>query len=498
MKMKMKMRMMSPVNPPRTPTRGSCHSPLPDAKPSAILSAEHQKGKPVISLFTAICLVVANMIGTGVFTSLGFQIGDLPSGFVILLLWLIGGICAFCGALCYAELSAALPRSGGEYHLIGRTLHPALGFLAGWLSSTVGFAAPIALAAMALGRYASEIIWSGQDFYLAIQIPGTTWTTPPLTSDTLIALAVVGAVTLIHFRGAGIGSWFQNTATTLKLALIAFILFQGMTFTPGEAVHFTLQPGDGVLLHSTAFAVSLIYVMYAYSGWNAAAYVVGEIRDPARNVPRALLIGTGLVTVLYVGLNAVFLHTTPAAALKGKIEVGMIAGEYIFGETGGRIIGGFICLGLIASCSAMIWVGSRVSATMGEDIVALRFLSIRDRGGAPRVALLVQLFIIAVLLTTATFEKVLVYIQFGLTLCSVLTVIGLIRLRIREPNLPRPFRVPLFPVAPIIFLGVSGWMLYHIWRDKRDETLAGLVTIALGLVIYFVSPRPSAAKSSPP
>lgn len=438
------------------------------------------------------------MIGTGVFTSLGFQIGDLPSGFVILVLWLIGGVCALCGALCYAELSAALPRSGGEYHLIGRTLHPALGFVAGWLSSTVGFAAPIALAAMALGRYASEVIWPGQKFFISFAFPFTAWTSPTFSSDTGIALAVVSAVSLVHFRGAGVGSWFQNTATTLKLLLITSILVAGLTVRPGEPVHFTAQPGDGALLQSTAFAVSLIYVMYAYSGWNAAAYVVGEIRNPSRNVPRALLIGTSLVTVLYIALNAIFLHTTPAAALKGKIEVGVIAGDYIFGGTGGRVIGGFICLGLVASCSAMIWVGSRVSATMGEDIVALRFLSNRDRHGAPRVALLVQLLIIAILLTTATFEKVLVYIQFGLTLCSVLTVIGLIALRLREPDLPRPFRVPLFPLAPLIFLGVSGWMLFHIAKDKPQETWAGLATIAAGSVIYFVSPKTSAAKSSAP
>jgi APA family basic amino acid/polyamine antiporter len=438
------------------------------------------------------------MIGTGVFTSLGFQIGDLPSGFVILVLWLIGGVCAFCGALCYAELSAALPRSGGEYHLIGRTLHPAAGFLAGWLSATVGFAAPIALAAMALGRYASEVLWPGQHWSFSYALPGTAWTSPAISSDTAIALAVVAGVSLVHFRGAAVGSWFQNTITTLKLLLITFILIAGVTVQPGEAIHFSPQAGDGTLIGSTAFAVSLIYVMYAYSGWNAAAYVVGEIREPARDVPRALLIGTGLVTVLYVALNAVFLHTAPAAELKGKIEIGVIAGEYIFGATGGRIIGGFICLGLIASCSAMIWVGSRVSATMGEDIAALRFLSWRDRSGAPHVALLVQLLIILTLLTTATFQKVLVYIQFALTLCSVLTVIGLLVVRIREPDLPRPFRVPFYPAAPIVFLAVSGWMLSQIAREKPQETLAGLATIAVGLVIYFVSPRISAAKSSPP
>jgi len=436
------------------------------------------------------------MIGTGVFTSLGFQVGDLPSGFVILLLWSVGGICAVGGALCYAELSAALPRSGGEYHLIGRTLHPSLGFLAGWLSSTVGFAAPIALAAMALGRYGSEVLWPGQPGGFSLSIPLLGVSLPPMSYDTVIALTVVAAVSLVHYRGSGVGSWFQNTATTLKLLLIAVILVAGFNLSPGEPVTFAPQSGDGTLIHSKAFAISLIYVMYAYSGWNAAAYVVGEIRDPSRNVPRALIIGTGLVTVLYVALNAVFLHTTPTDALKGKIEVGVVAGEHIFGATGGRIVGGFICLGLIASCSAMIWVGSRVSATMGEDIVALRFLSIRDRNGAPRIALLVQLVIISVLITTATFEKVLVYIQAALTLSSVLTVIGLIVLRIREPDLPRPFRVPFFPVTPIVFLTVSGWMLYNIYHEKPRETWAGLATIAAGLVIYLVSPKAPTAKST--
>jgi APA family basic amino acid/polyamine antiporter len=301
----------------------------------------------------------------------------------------------------------------------------------------------------------------------------------------------------VHYRGAKLGSAFQNTATTLKLLLICVVLAAGVTIRPGEPVHFSPQPGDSQLLLAPAFAISLVYVMYAYSGWNAATYIVGEIRDPARNVPRALLFGTGLVTLLYVALNAVFLYATPAGALKGKIEVGLIAGEHIFGQTGGRIVGGFICLGLIASCSAMIWVGSRVSATMGEDVAALGWLSRRDQHGVPHAALLVQLAIIATLITTATFEKVLVYIQFGLTLCSFLAVVGLMVLRVREPNLSRPFRVPFYPWIPLIFLGVSGWMLFHIAKDKPTESLAGLATIAAGWLVYFVSPRRSPAKHSP-
>jgi len=409
------------------------------------------------------------MVGTGVFTSLGFQVGDLPSGFVICLLWAIGGVCALTGALCYAELAAALPRSGGEYHLLGRTLHPALGFLAGWLSSTVGFAAPIALAAMALGKYFSGV--AGHEHSSAA------------------ALVAVTLVTIVHLRGIRFGAIFQDSATLFKLALITVVFISGLIFGHAQPVNFGPGPDTGKLVTSQAFAISLIYVMYAYSGWNAATYIVGEIRDPARNVPRALLIGTGIVTVLYVGLNAVFLYTTPMEKLRGHVEVGMIAGEAIFGPTGGRIVGGFICLGLIASISAMTWIGPRVSATMGEDLGVLRWLAPKTPGGTPQVALLVQYLIVTTLIVTSTFEAVLVYIQFGLTLFSALTVAALMVLRVREPELARPFRVPLYPLTPLIFLVISVWMLWHIVKDKPAESIAGLATLAAGLLLFFFSPK---------
>lgn len=421
------------------------------------------------------------MIGTGVFTSLGFQVGDLPSGFVICLLWAIGGVCALTGALCYAELAAALPRSGGEYHLLGRTLHPALGFLAGWLSATVGFAAPIALAAMALGKYFTGIVghWEPTKFFgMALEQPATT-----------AALVAVTLVTVVHLRGIRFGAIFQDSATLFKLALIVTVLISGLIFGHAQPVSFAPGPDAGKLVTSQAFAISLIYVMYAYSGWNAATYIVGEIRDPARNVPRALLIGTSIVTVLYVGLNAVFLYTTPMESLRGHVEVGLIAGQAIFGPTGGRIVGAFICLGLIASISAMTWIGPRVSATMGEDLAALRWLAPKAPGGTPQVALLVQYLIVATLIVTSTFEAVLVYIQFGLTLFSALTVVALMVLRMREPGLARPFRVPLYPLTPLIFLSISVWMLWHIVKDKPTQSIAGLATLAVGLLLFFFSPK---------
>lgn len=419
------------------------------------------------------------MIGTGVFTSLGFQVGGLPSGFTILLLWVLGGACALCGALCYSELSAALPRSGGEYHFIGRTLHPMLGFLAGWLSATMGFAAPIALASMALGTYAEGLGSSGEKFVSNL----------PLGVPQIVGLVTVGSMTLVHLSGLRFGALFQNIATVLKLALISCVIIAGFCVDHVEPVYFLPSPGDAALVASAPFAVSLVFVMYAYSGWNAASYIVGEIRDPVRNVPRALIIGTSLVSLLYVALNIVFLRTTPMAALEGKLEVGLIAGEHIFGPTGGRIVAGFICLGLIASISAMTWIGPRVTATMGEDLRALRWLAVRQAGNIPKVALLTQAAVVAALILTSTFEKVLVYVQFGLTLFSFLAVLGMMILRWCEPELPRPFKTPGYPLTPLVFLAISGWMLWHIAQDKPGESLAGLATVATGLLVYLLSPK---------
>lgn len=428
------------------------------------------------------------MIGTGIFTSLGFQVGDLPSGFAILVLWAVGGVCAMCGALCYAELAAALPRSGGEYHLLGKTLHPALGFMGGWLSVTMGFAAPIALAAMALGRYAEGVLFPGSGHVFGISLDG--WTSPLFPdSGGVGALLVVAMITVIHLIGLRIGSAFQNVATVTKIALILVLFAAGFFTGSPQPVRFIPQSGDLDLVTSGPFAVSLIYVMYAYTGWNAATYIVGEIRDPGRTVPRAIVGGTLLVILLYVGLNAVFLRSTPIDELRGEVEIGLIAGRHIFGESGGNIVGGFVCLGLIASISAMTWIGPRVAATMGEDLAAFRFLSHRNKHGVPDRALLLQLLIVAALIVTSTFETVLVYIQFALSLSSFLVVIGFCLLRWRHPDLPRPFRAPLFPLTPLVFLAISGWMLWHIAADKPLESLAGVVTLGAGLLIYFLSPK---------
>lgn len=424
-----------------------------------------------ISLITATAIVIANMIGTGIFTSLGFQVGDLPSGFVIVVLWAIGGLCAFCGALAYGELAAAMPRSGGEYHFLSKAFHPCVGFVAGWLSATVGFAAPIALAAMALGKY----------------FGGISTSVPPLA----VSLAVVMLVTFIHAQGVHVGARFQNVATWLKVLLILVFIVAGLAAPEAEAQPVSFLPGEGdwKLITSPPFAISLVFVMYSYAGWNAATYIVDEVREPRRNVPLAVAIGTFFVSLLYIALNAVFMRVTPLGELAGKVDVGHAAADHIFGATGGSIMSGLICLGLVSSISAMTWVGPRVTMVLGQDVSLLSPLSRLTSSGVPLRALLVQLAIVVVLLLTASFEKVLGYVQFSIQMCSFLTVCGLIRLRRTHPDLPRPLRCWGYPVTPVLFLAISAWMMAYQMKEHPSESIAGLLTVAAGLLIWKISSR---------
>jgi APA family basic amino acid/polyamine antiporter len=418
-----------------------------------------------IGFFTACGIVIANIIGTGVFTSLGFQLPEIHSGFALLMLWIVGGIVALCGALSYGELSAALPRSGGEYHFLSAIYHPALGFMAGFVSATVGFAAPIALAAMAFGKYFQGVFGFG--------------------SPTALSFVLVWITALVHMSGLKFGSAFQNLSTLLKVLLIVVLIGAGMAVHPKQPITFWPQSGDVMAIFSSAFAVALVFVMYSYSGWNAAVYITGEIEQPQKNVPRSLFCGSLVVLLFYTGLNAVFLATTPAQEMTGQIEVALISGKRIFGEEGGRIVGGIICIGLISAISSMTWIGPRVTMSMGEDHWLLRFLGQKNRQGIPVYSILLQLLIVNVLLLTGSFELVVVYIGFSLLLCSLLTVFGVIVLRQTRPELPRPYRVWAYPLPPLIFAAITLWMMIYLLKSRPVESLSGLATMLVGFMLYF-------------
>ncbi len=423
---------------------------------------------------TVTAVVIANMIGTGVFTSLGFQLLELRSGFVLLALWAVGGIAAVCGAMTYAELGAAMPRSGGEYNFLARIYHPAAGFVSGWVSATIGFAAPTALAAITFAAYATS----------ALQDEPNAWLQKVLACGLVIILTVVHAGSR---RGSG---GLQSVFTVLKIGVIVLFCAVAVLLVPElEPVNFLPAPGDAALMTSGAFAVSLIYVSYAYTGWNAATYLSSELENPQRTLPWILLTGTLVVMVLYLALNYTFLAVAPMDSMTGKVEVGYIAAVAAFGDLGGRFTGVVLALLLVSTVSAMTLAGPRVLQVIGEDFHGLSRLAKTNRDGIPSNAIYLQAILTITFILTSTFESILIFAGFTLALNSFATVLGVFVLRIRQPDLPRPYRTFAYPLPPLVYLLLTGWTLWFVLANKPTEGLFGLGIIASGLLFYVVSAR---------
>lgn len=427
----------------------------------------HERSDPVVprrfGVFTATLVVVASMIGTGVFTTTGLLLTEIESPGAVLIAWAIGGIVALFGALAYGELAASITRNGGEYRFLTEIYHPAVGFVAGWVSLVVGFSAPIAASALAFGTYLHALV------------PGL----PPLTSGVVLILVL----STLHAGRASAGAWVQNGFAGVKLLLILVFVVGAMWLLPADTGG-NLSV-SGAALTDPGFAVGLIFVSFAYSGWNGAAYLSGEVRRPSRNLPLALGIGTAVVTVLYLALNAVFLLGTSPGQLVGVVEVGHVAAIAIFGEAAGTLLSSFIALALVSSVSAMIMVGPRVYEAMGEDYVALRFLRLRPAGGGPVASTSLQAALAIVMLLTLSFGSLLMYIGFTLSASAALTVAGVFVHRRRNPAAPRPYRTWGYPVTPAAFVVFAVWMIVHSVSQRPVEALLGVATIALGLLMYF-------------
>lgn len=432
---------------------------------------------------TAIAVVVANMVGTGVFTSIGFQIVDIKSSFVLLMLWLVGGVAAMCGALTYAELASRMPRSGGEYNFLSQIYHPSIGFVSGWVSLTVGFAAPTALAAMTFAAYFDSAIGDS--------IP---------INRSLAAIALVAVLTFVHGRNHAASSGLQNWFTIIKVLLIAlFVVAVFSSVTTPQPVYLWPRSGDGVLMASSAFAVSLIYVNYAYTGWNAATYITGEIERPERSVPIVLIGGTAIVIVLYLALNATFLYAVPMEALEGRIEVGVIVAEQTFGAIGAMAMGALLSLLLISTVSAMLMAGPRVLQVMGEDFRLFRLLAVKNVGGVPRTAIYVQGVLAILFIVTSTFDSVLVFSGFILGLSSLATVLGVFVLRFKKGKDEREgvvsYRTWAYPLPPLLYSAIMLWTLWFISVNRPIEAAVAAIVIVLGFLSYVITERLSATRA---
>ena len=431
-----------------------------------------------VGLYTATAIVIANMVGTGVFTSLGFQAAGIHTGFAILLLWIIGGISALAGALCYAEIGGMFPRSGGEYNFLSRIYHPSVGFVSGWVSATIGFAAPVAAASIALGKYVSSVYPSADTQYLAA--------------------GVIIGISLIHATSISIGGRFQDLFTTIKVLVMLVIIFSGLFAGHSGDISFAPTPDSWKDITGQGYAISFFFVYLAYSGWNASAYITSEISEPKSNLPRSLLIGTGIVTFLYVAINFVFMYVTPRAQMMDAngpvVEIAGVAAKNIYGAQGGNVMSLVIAVLLISTISSMILAGPRVTHAMGEDYRVLGFLGKKTKNGVPAIAIFVQCAISLFIVYKNNFRDIVNLISFTLSIFTFLTVLGLFVMRFRAPGAERPFKVWGYPVVPLIFLAISVWMMYFGLKDDSKDSFHGMNVVSLeglglsltGLVIYFI------------
>jgi APA family basic amino acid/polyamine antiporter len=426
-----------------------------------------------LSLFSATNLVIANMIGAGIFTTSGLLMGELGSPSIMIALWLAGGILALCGALCYGELGAAMPRAGGEYVYLGELFHPSLGFLTGWVSFLVGFSAP--LAASALG--CSE--------YFASALPGVMQPGDPELMKKGLAVLIIAGLTGIHLKGMETGAGIQNLLTGGKVFLILALIVGGVVFGQGDLGHLAREGGGSgnPTPSPRTLGLSLMWIMFAYSGWNAAAYVGSEIRNPTRNLPGSLFIGTGVVILLYLSLNFLFVYAITPQDMEGVIAIGGLAAERMFGGAVSALFSGLIAFALLSSISALIILGPRVYYAMARDGYFFRSIGkVHPRTRAPANSILLQGFIAVLLVLSGTFDQILTYMGFCLGIFPILAVLGLFKLRRSGRS---PYRMPGFPFVPILFASVSLSILVLAYLERPVESTIALLTVAAGIPFFF-------------
>lgn len=427
-------------------------------------------------------MVIANMIGTGIFTSLGFQVVPeigIPDPFAILVIWLVGGIISLCGATVYGEIATTFNQSGGEYTFLTKLYHPLLGFISGWISIIIGFSAAIAGLSIATGEYFLPIIGAeGDANFIGIPIVK------------LIGAFVIGVIALVQMRGVKFGGLVQNYMTYIKLGLVFTflalpLLFGGEGKTSG--VNFAPSDDSMDMIFSLSFAGSLVWVMFAYSGWNASSYIVGNLENPKRNLPFSLLVGTLIVTVLYLLLNTVFMYVATFDELAFQVDLGNVVASKLLGSKVALFFSAVFSLALISGVNAMFIAGPRVAQQMGKDHSLFKALGKESSGGAPRIAILVMAVISIILVFTVPFDEIIKFTGFTLSIFALLTVGGIFILRSKKMTNDKTVKAWLYPLSPIIFIALSIWMMTYFALEQPAIILWFFIVITPAIVIYFIT-----------
>jgi len=428
-----------------------------------------------LGTFSATAIVVANMIGTGIFTMSGLLAANLPSPGWVLLCWLFGGIIAIAGALCYAELATRMPEAGGEYVYLKKLYHPALGFLAGWTSLIVGFSAPIAAAAMGFSEYIHAGLNSQLLHFGSTQL---------VIFNKGIAISIIALFTFLHYFGLRLGSRVQNVLTVMKIFIVAGLAFVGLLFGNGSGPSLSLAgESSGVMAIGTA----MMLVMFAYSGWNASAYIAGEIRRPKKTIPLSLIGGTSIVIVLYLAINFFIFRMVPYSDLKGVIPVVETAAVQAFGEGMGKVVSLLVGVGLLSCLSAFIMIGPRVYYAMARDRLFFPFAAeVHARYKVPGKSILIQGSIALVLVLIGSFEQLIIYIAFALNIFLWLAVVGIFIARKRKVGEESAVKVWGYPVVPLFFLTASLVLMVFNYVNRPLESSAAILTVLFGIPCYIL------------
>ena len=442
--------------------------------------------KRQIGLFSAVMLIAGDMIGTGIFISTGVIAETLPSPGGVLLVWLFGGLLALAGALSCAELSASLPYAGGDYIYIREAYGKLMGFLSGWSSFLVTFSGAIAFLAVSLNGFTAFFfpVLRSETILFSLAIPLVPITVTP---GTIFAIVVVFLLSGLHCLGVRQGTMTQNILTILKIGALLGIIIFGILFGRGDTAHFTPLFDWPKMGGFSIFAAAFIPVIFAYSGWNAVTYIAGEVKDPERNLPRALLFGVLIVTALYLAVNAVYIYAVPVTEMKGALRMSEVATTALFGYETSAWITAIITISILGALNVVTMIGPRIYYAMAQDGVLFKGLSrVHPRFGTPTSAILLQAAWACFLILTNTWGTLFTYVSVVITLFSAFTVGSVIVLRYKQPELKRPYRLWGYPIVPLLFVLVHVWIVWGSVKEKPFESLVGVVIVAIGIPIYFL------------
>ena len=428
--------------------------------------------KKTLGYFSLTNIVVGDMIGAGIFTTSGLLLAQLHEPKLLLLLWAIGGVIALCGALSYSELGARFPKAGGEYAFLSELFSPLAGFLSGWISFFVGFSAPVAASALAFSEYLVRTLPEGEGMEQLILIKKA------------IAIGIILLFTFIHYFGLKSGSRVQNILTLLKVGLILILVIAGFAFGEGSFEHFRVQiPVAEGWAGLKTMGLALMWIMFAYSGWNASTYVGSEVINPVKNIPRSLITGTLVVTLIYLLLNTLYVYAVPAAEMKGVISIGGQAANHLFNRTMDQFFSFFIALILLSAISVLTIIGPRVYYAMAESGHFFGIAKRINRSNVPGVSILLQSGLAIVFVVSGTFDQIITLLSFSLGIFPILAVLGVFKIRISGQS---KMKTPWYPVPQLLFIVFSLAILVLAFLERPVESSIALGVILAGIPVYYI------------